>query len=167
MSVRKSEAALKKGYDSHKAKEGSDGWVLWTVLTEFVKNEMIAHRFSYDDSKKKFMFVVFQAEESPLFYEAEIVDTSYDGLEDCQSKWVLFKNADEFGLGEFHKRDFEFCYNPNLSVKSIESDDKLLESAEKAKAFKGTPKKEPSAFRTGQQESDCKEDAFAESLSDA
>lgn len=39
--------------------------MIWSILTEYVKNYNLAQRFTYDATKKYFLLTLFNPEESP------------------------------------------------------------------------------------------------------
>jgi hypothetical protein len=119
-------------------------------LTEFVKNKIIAQRVSYDDIKKRFIFVLFNPDEcklilklkrifiyifqpAPRFYEAEITDYDFNAASDeINQKWLLIKNTSEFlkdKLRASAPTQLRFCYMPSLCVNHLHTEELLAQES--------------------------------------
>lgn len=106
-------------------------YAIWSILVEFTKNKQIFQRFSYDDIKKRFLLVMFNQDETPNFYEIEIIDSEEDKMVDYEQQWLLLANSNHATLDQMNNYIFETIYNPNLCIRQIDNDDQLLSSGSK------------------------------------
>ncbi|KRX03900.1 hypothetical protein PPERSA_12105 [Pseudocohnilembus persalinus] len=103
-------------------KEFDQKYIIWSLLVEFIKNQQIATRFSYDDIKKRFIYISFNAVQSPEFYEVEVKrEDPNDYSQIIEPKWVLLSNNQKIKLNEINEHsEIDFIYNQNLEINNID-----------------------------------------------